>query len=304
MNIIFPIKEEGIYQFDFELTNDPKIMFPIMDLIKKGTSPEFLRRFIKRNNDHKSLSILLSMIPFNDLLQWYYENQIMRCYWSKELLMRLYHISFQKLKIKFYNDEYYENELISLTNKFNSCYNFTTKIVNNRILMFRNKYSIKLGDFYGGQQLVEFLGSNKLFKKVYNDEIVYKIKLYPKIERIMREYSETKFNPNLIIEDRNIIFEIVLEQFNNIGSIIIDFNENAIVEFHELYANFICKPDYYNNLSNNVDENIDYGDIINEASNTLSKIYVKKQGSIKLKKHECSLREITSCESVARCYVC
>lgn len=304
MNIIYPIKIEDIYHFDFEITNNPVFVFPIMDLLKKDISLELLKKFIKRNNDNKSLSLLLSLIPFSKVIEWYYENQIMRCYWSEQLIARLYNICYQKLIIKFYNGDYYENELINLTGKFNTSFNFTTGVINRRLSLLRGKYMVNLCDFYGGTRCVELLGSDKLFKKVYNGEIIYKVRLYPKICKISKEYNETKFNPNLIIEDKNIIIEIILEQFNNIGSVIIDFNEDALIEFHETYANIVCRPPYYNNLSNNIHDDLNISYILSAVSIGLSKITLKRCGSIKLKKHECSLKEITLCESIGKCYMC
>lgn len=302
MSIIFPIKIEDIFRFDFIYSSDPKILFPIMDLMKKNICPELLGKFIKRNNNYTSISQLLLLIPFSKLLEWYYDSQIMMCYWSNDLINKLCNTSHQKLIIKIRNGDYYDDELVNLIGKFNMHYNFMPNIIMDRIKKFKDKYNINIIDFYAGTSCIELFGCNKLFKEVYYENMPYVIKLYPKIEKIMKEYGESKFNPNLVMESGNIIFEIILEKYTNHGSIVTDMDEDGIFELYETYANILCRPSYYQKFSNNIFDANKVNSTLDQVTKSLSTIIIKKIGSIKLKDHENNKEIIRSCSG--KCYVC
>jgi NAD(P)-dependent dehydrogenase (short-subunit alcohol dehydrogenase family) len=303
MSIIFPIKAENIFTFNFTVSHDPKIMFPIMDLLKRDISPEILRNFIRGKN-HESISLLISMIPFSYLMEWYYENQIMRCYWSGGLIERVCKLSYDKFKIKYYNGSYWESELVNLLGKFNLNYNFMPSIINKRSSIFASKFGINLLDFYGGTACVELFGSNALFKKVTYNRVPYRVRLYPKVERIVREYTDSKFNPNLIIEREHVVFEVVLETFNDFGSIIISHNEDAVIGFHETHAKIACKPIYYNSRLDEPYSESKVGAIHSDVGILLPTVSSKKIGTIRLRKHKVSMGDILKSDAISKCYVC
>src|SRR5437868_2575172 len=200
--IILPIPTNNLFDFDFKETNDPNIIIKIHDIItKQNIDPDAIKKFIKRNNDHKMISMMLSLVSFSVFYDFYYEYEFMQYYWSENILKKLFERNIKNLLMKYYNEDNYVGELIQLTGRFNMIYNYTLNILHKRryeieniyFKKFEDKFKINLGQYYGDNLFVELLGNNSLFKSFIEKKREWVIILFPKYDKIIKSYNQTDF---------------------------------------------------------------------------------------------------------------
>ena len=143
--IIQPIGSEVLFKFNLDKTNDAATIIAVYNVvIKHDINSNAIKNFLKKCNNSKLISMMLFMIPYDVFYDFYYEYEFMKYYWSKEMLNKLFERNIKNLLMKYHNDDIYTNELIQLTGRFNTKYNYTLNILNKRKNILEEFYLNKI----------------------------------------------------------------------------------------------------------------------------------------------------------------
>jgi hypothetical protein len=188
VKLIYDIEPLNVYSLKYEkCTNPNKIILVknFLDKFSENNNINKINNFIKYNNDGEILYILLNMISFPLLIRWYYETNILKYYWSDNILNNIINSNKKNLKIHYLNNEFHliKMNLIKLNNQYNLNFNFTDKILKKRYQIIMDFIKEKLDDIIQLEQLnvnfgsdfVRLIGSND-FDSLINSE--FSISLY------------------------------------------------------------------------------------------------------------------------------
>lgn len=173
--IISPIKVDPYYEFVFRSLSVEETL-QVIEFINHPRTVRALSHFIKYHLN--TLSLLLKILPYPEILRLYQFCGFMTNYWSDKLLAYLFNKSRKRMLIKFYNKKDCLDELIILNNQVNLLYNFTNEVIDRRLIQLKQKLpGLDLDEYILGTNAVLLLGLG-IHQKI---DI---IKLYPKVKKL------------------------------------------------------------------------------------------------------------------------
>ncbi len=289
LKLIYDIEPLNVYSLKYEkCTNPNKIILvkKFLDKFSENNNINKINNFIKYNNDGEILYILLNMISFPLLIRWYYETNILKYYWSNELINNIINSNKKNLKIHYLNNEFHliKMNLIKLNNQYNLNFNFTDKILKKRYQIIIDFIKEKLDDIIQLEQLnvnfgsdfVRLIGSND-FDSLINSE--FSISLYFADDIKFKQKVKLNLNiPYYTIKKDNVLFKFYMYTYD--FSQLISFREDALFNSDkEIY----CNSYFY--------QNMDFNQNLTIKDNPIELYSIKLQ-SYKIK------------EDISTCYIC
>jgi hypothetical protein len=261
---ISPIKLNYVYDFETKevLTHDIQL-----GVIKTTSN---ILYFIKEHPE--LLSYLLPLLKFEQLLIIYNNNKLLYNYWSEEKINYIVDLNKKNIMIELLNyqnnndrEQILLSHFIKLNDSFNFLYNFTQKVMgerlNNIFTKIQNKNKdINLNNFWIGDSLLH-IANNKFYtnwKNKNKNNILY-LYLFSKQNKINTNIEQ---NNNLYYDDKNYYFNFQQEE-----NIIVIIPKNIFVSQYDLIAhnnniildkdkNIYCTADLYQKLILNLNLNL------------------------------------------------
>ena len=246
IKILSPLEALDIYKLTMTETND----YNKIELISKIIASKNLNKltkFLKTHNTPEYLNLILYLIPYPDLIQWYYELNILRYYWNESIINKLVYNNLLNLKINYINKTDYKQHMILLNNQYNCYYNFIDKVINKRLniilsyitsLLTQNTKKINLTNISFGSDFVKLLGS-KNYQDILTKTLT--ITLYLTDNIVFNDLTNycSKF-PYYYLTINNITFKIFQYQQDD-DKVICNNLDQAIfnLDTKEIYCNAV-----------------------------------------------------------------
>jgi len=247
--ILSYIEATNLYHLETKITHEFKKVVDIYKFMKKYPCPKKLTNYLKFNNTPDIFYLLLNIIPFPLLINWYYEVSVLQYYWNDKIINQLVNNNLKQNEIYFWNKEYdlgLQN-LIVLNNQYNLKYNFTEKVLNKRYekisAELKNELDMYLSEFnlensFFGEDFIKSLGLGLTPLQItiyFEDTIKFK-------KETLVKYKY----PYYFLETKNYIFKIY-QYKKNFNQLILLGITNALIDNKlQIYSN----AKFYQSLSN------------------------------------------------------
>lgn len=245
MNIITPILIDEIYHLNLVNDEDNIDLTDKIISILKTKNVNKLTYFIKNNHSLKIIALLLKHISYNLLIDWYRECFFLKNYWSKDLLNYVINNTNNRYICKYFNNEDYYTELMSLNNQYGIYYNFTDNYIKKKISDLKLKLSnINLDNLIFGENFVKLISNKNIGKNIHS------IKLQIHCYSIDKEFIFEQRNKFFTTDNYYVIMfdnlELLVSKFkyNDFNQILINNMEEAVYFNNNIY----CKPSFYQKL--------------------------------------------------------
>lgn len=286
--LIYDIEPLNIYKLNYTKCTNPIKINLVKKLLEKNLTINKITNFIKYYKDGEIFYILLNMINFPLLIEWYYETNILKYYWSDSIIYNLIKSNRNKLKISYFNNGPLKDHLINLNNQFNLNFNYTDTLLKKKYEYIMNIIETKLClyaelpyKFNFGEDFVSLLGSNN-YKDYLNSDLTITIYSENDIKFKNKTLLKQKI-PYYYLKIDNIIFKIFMYKYD--FNFIMAFKENSLITTEkEIYSN----AEFYQNMNFKEKEDIhSYKDIeiyeiklkniVNPSDQNINSCYICKK---------------------------
>ncbi len=233
MQVITPLSEEHFYNIgdslDHLVHKNDKQFIEIYEFVAKNKKNIDFRKIIEYVRSHGSwvIHVLITILPYNHWINFFRHYNILRYYWSNELIQKIIDQNEMHIHIDTLNQiQNIKFHFIKLSGQYDMNYNFTSKILLKKIgllvpsidLMFEN---VNIYDFYAGTDVILWLGHCPKMNRGNNDSKNKPmiITLYPKTTRSLRPkkdvvvYRKSDF---LIFVDRDCEKQIIVRIYSHV----------------------------------------------------------------------------------------
>lgn len=251
--LIYDIEPLNIYKLNYTKCTNPTKINLVKKLLDKNPSINKINNFIKYHKDGEIFYILLNMIKFSLLIEWYYETNILKYYWSDIIIYNLINSNQVQMKIEYLNKKPLKEYLIKLNNQFNLNFNFTDRTINKKYDLIINLITKKLNFLLDlpnrinfGEDFVRLIGTVKNeFNSVLTVSVYFEHDIKFKNKTKLKQKGDYYF-----LNVENITFKIFMYKYN--FDYIMAFKENALFTVEkEIYSN----AEFYQNMNQNMNQN-------------------------------------------------
>jgi NAD(P)-dependent dehydrogenase (short-subunit alcohol dehydrogenase family) len=252
VSTICPIQEQDIFKLNIVESHNPELVMTIYDIINKNNIDK-LTNYIKKNCKSENISILLNLIPYSLLIDWYRKYQIIKYYWNKDLINFITDKTLIRIHNNYINKNYelLDKELIKLNNSYNLYYNFVSHVFTKRLDYLQSLLSfLNLKDFYLSTNILLYLTNTESFKK---KDITCDIVLYSKYNTISLNNKFIIINDynNFEIKYNNLRIIINTNYYSDIYTLFLKTKEGLICHYDDKEWKIYCLPSFYQLLNNN-----------------------------------------------------
>ena len=261
MTILNPLSDDHIYDINLiPKISDELFAKTYKFLSEVSFSPSKMTKFIKECNDPLIFKVLIHEMNYVNWIKWYSNTQILRYYWSTDMINKIIDVNREKILLAISNNENYDGHVIDIYNSFDINYNFTEKNYNKKLQTLSNLLtsiddSLNINNFYGDENVMMFIGSKNYVPTIltfYSKTKSVNFKLQPLTEF----YFDNFF---LYIKKNNLIIRFCMCHIdNNISHIFavtsghVNFEEKKIIVNAEAYQLFNKNEYIEKNTSNDI----------------------------------------------------
>lgn len=200
--VIMPLSEEHVYNISDSLIQlNENQLIEIYEFIMKEKNKVRLdfRQIIDymRKYGHDVIHLLIIMLPYVHWVNFFRHCNILRYYWSEQLIQRIIDQNEMQIQINVLNGSM-DHCLVKLSNQYDMNYNFMTKRLAKRIRLLVEPISclfeqINLNDFFAGTDAILWLGKVRVNPRDNPMDESMIITLYPKTTQCLRQKKDTDF---------------------------------------------------------------------------------------------------------------